>query len=493
MITQEDILNLLKEPESFRIEKTMSVSNTDKFCEAICAFANDMPDSRKNGYLLIGVNDDGSLSGLKATDIIQKNISDIRTAGNILPQPNMSVQPIHFDDGDVLVVEVIPSYEPPVRYKGRAYIRIGPRKGIATPEEENILTEKRQYYVRSFDVSPCRDATLEDIDQSLFLNSYLPRAVSPEVLQNDSRDIKDKMASLRLYDKTRDCPTNAALLLFGKNVDYFFPGAYVQFVQFAGVDNAAEITNQNEFRGNLMSSLPVLKTFVETSVIKKWPVPVSALQEKIKYNYPEWAIRELLMNAIMHRDYSGNTPVKFYIYADRLEITNPGGLYGNARPENFPDVNDYRNPVISEALKILGYVNKYNRGVARVKQELWENGNGEAAFTLDKITVFAVSVYDNKAKSFIPSKGITSPALMDRISKRGADILRFCLVKERTRQEIFDHLGISSQTTNVRAHLYPLIDAGLIEYKKKEVTSRGQRYLITEKGKQYLNSLEAEQ
>ena len=488
MITQEDVLNLLKEPESFRIEKTTSVTNMDKFCEAICAFSNDMPDSRKNGYLLIGVNDDGSLSGLKITDEIQKNISSIRTAGNILPQPNMTVQPFYFDGGDVLVVEVSPSYEPPVRYKGRTHIRIGPRKGIATLEEENTLTEKRQYYIRSYDVSPCRDASLEDIDQSLFLNHYLPLAVSPELVQNDTRDIRDKMASLRLYDKTRDCPTNAAILLFGKNVDYFFPGAYVQFVQFDGVDNAAEIVNQNEFRGNLMSVLPVLKTFVETSVVKKWPVPVSALQEKIKYNYPEWAIRELLMNAIMHRDYSGNTPIKFYIYADRLEITNPGGLYGNARPENFPDVNDYRNPVISEALKILGYVNKYNRGVARVKQELRENGNGEAVFTLDNITVFAVRVFDNKSDDAKPLDTSASSVLLERISKRGADILRFCLAKERTRQEIFDHLGISSQTTNVRAHLYPLIDAGLIEYKKKEAATRGQRYLITEKGKQYLRS-----
>ena len=492
MISQEDILNLLKEPESFRVEKTTSVSNMDKFSEAICAFANDMPDSRKNGYLLIGVNDDGTLSGLKVTDEIQKNISAIRTSGNILPQPNMTVQPFYFDEGDVLVVEVAPSYEPPVRFKGKTCIRIGPRKGTATQEEENSLTEKRQYYIRSFDMSPCRDATLEDIDQSQFLNNYLPLAVSPEIIENDTRSIKDKMASLRLYDKTRDCPTNAAVLLFGKNVDYFFPGAYVQFVQFDGTDNAAEIVNQNEFRGSLMSVLPVLKTFVETSVVKKRPVPVSALQEKIEYNYPEWAVRELLMNAIMHRDYSGNTPVKFYIYSDRLEITNPGGLYGNARPENFPNVNDYRNPVISEALKVLGYVNKYNRGIARVKQELRENGNGEATFTLDKITVFAVSVYDNKLNAGASPKTIVSPTLLDRISKRGAEILHFCLEKERTRQEIFDHLGISSQTTNVRAHLYPLIDAGLIAYKKKEVASRGQRYLVTEKGIQYLKLLEAE-
>lgn len=73
---------------------------------------------------------------------------------------------------------------------------------------------------------------------------------------------------------------------------------------------------------------------------------------------------------------------------------NPGGLYGNARPENFPNVNDYRNPVIAEAMKILGYVNRFNRGIARVKKELDDNSNPEAVFDYRKIGVFGITVYD---------------------------------------------------------------------------------------------------
>ena len=99
----------------------------DKFCEAICAFANDMPNSKKKGYLLIGVNDDGSRCGLKATDELLLKLSAIRTDGNILPLPVMSVDYIPFEDGDVIVVEVVPSILPPVRYRGRTYIRISAR------------------------------------------------------------------------------------------------------------------------------------------------------------------------------------------------------------------------------------------------------------------------------------------------------------------------------------------------------------------------------
>ena len=112
MITKEELLDLLKSTETYRVEKTISTTNMDKFCEAICAFANDMPNSKKKGYLLIGVNDDGSRCGLKATDELLLKLSAIRTDGNILPLPVMSVDFISFEDGDVIVVEVVPSILP---------------------------------------------------------------------------------------------------------------------------------------------------------------------------------------------------------------------------------------------------------------------------------------------------------------------------------------------------------------------------------------------
>jgi ATP-dependent DNA helicase RecG len=99
----------------------------DKFCEAICAFSNDMPASRKNGYLIIGAKDDGSIAGMKVDDALLKKIAGIRSDGNILPLPTMSVERFILPEGDLLVVEVRPSDLPPVRYRGRAFIRIGPR------------------------------------------------------------------------------------------------------------------------------------------------------------------------------------------------------------------------------------------------------------------------------------------------------------------------------------------------------------------------------
>lgn len=131
---------------------------------------------------------------------------------------------------------------------------------------------------------------------------------------------------------------------------------------------------------------------IELSVKKRYPVPVSVFREETITNYPYWAIRELMMNACMHRDLQSNAPIRLYEYANHIEIMNPGGLYGDARPENFPNVNDYRNPLIASSMKTLGYVNMFNRGIGQVQIELKNNGNPPAKFNINLLTAFAVNI-----------------------------------------------------------------------------------------------------
>ena len=95
------------------------------------------------------------------------------------------------------------------------------------------------------------------------------------------------------------------------------------------------------------------------------------------------------MNAVMHRDYSSTAPLRITWLADRLEIQSPGGLFGEASPENFPRQTSYRNPVVAEALKGLGYVNRYGRGVIRAQDALAANGSRPAEFEFDAGYVLA--------------------------------------------------------------------------------------------------------
>ena len=413
MITKDEIQSLLHSTETYRIERTISTGNMDKFCEAICAFANDLPDSRKKGYLLIGAYDDGRLSGLKVDDDLLKKISGIRSDGNILPLPVMTVDRIEFPEGDLLVAEVSPSLLPPVRYRGRVFVRIGPRRDIANEAEERLLTERRAAYMATFDATPCLGSSLDDLELDYIRNTYLPSVVDADILNQDKRDIKDKLASIHLYDRKHDCPTYGAIILFGKNPRYYMPGNYVQYVRFQGTEKGGDVLNEKRLQGPLYRMLPVLESFVSDAIITQRPVTASLFREKTIINYPQNALRELIMNACMHRDYQANMPIRLYQFDNHIEIMNAGGLYGEARPENFPMVNDYRNPIVAEAMKEMKYVNMFNQGVKRVQDMLRQNGNKEAEFDVSKLTVFCVDVFSNEDKATQTTTQTTTRTLSD--------------------------------------------------------------------------------
>jgi len=489
MISSNDIFKLLNSTESAHIERTTSTDNMDKFCQAICAFSNDVSGSGKNGYLIIGVHDNGKLSRLKVDDKLLLKISNIRTDGNILPQPVMTVEKFSFDDGDVLVTEVQPSEFPPVRYRGRIWVRVGPRKSIATEAEEKILTERRLSNVHTFDAMPCLGTTLDDLDIAIIKKEYLPKAVAEEVLSEDKRTIDKQLASLGLYDLRYNCPTNGAIVLFCVNPERYLHGSYIQYVRFKGKDRAGDIINEHKFSGNLCRELPKVDTFIETSIAQKRPIPVSVLREETFSKYPNWATRELLMNAIMHRDYETNAPVQFYEYDDRIEVQNPGGLYGKVTPDNFPNVSDYRNPFIAEAMKVLGYVNRFSRGVYRVQKELMENGNGKAVFDFSLVTAF--KVIENISEKYLDEgfgaettqeKPKKSPRNVQETSKKRPRSIQEEIVEAIkinptiTRKELENQLGYSHG--KIKYHISQLVKQGVI---KHEGATKSGKWVIINK------------
>ena len=452
MITKEEVLQLLKSTETYRIERTASTSDMDKFQEAICAFSNDLPSSRKNGYLILGARDNGSLSGLKVDDALMKKIAGIRSDGNILPLPMMSVERFEFEEGDLLVVEVYPALVPPVRYRGRTFIRMGPRRDIATESEERLLLEKRASYMATFDATPCFGASLNDIDTQFIEHQYLPHIIDADILATDKRPLKEQLAAIHLYDIDNDCPTNAAIILFGLNASFFLHGCYVQYVHFAGEDKGSEILNERQIKGSLCSVLPKLENFVKDAIVTARPMPVSMLREQIVFNYPELALRELLMNACMHRDYQSNMPIRIYQFSNRIEILNAGGLYGQARPENFPTINDYRNPIIAEAMRGMKYVNMFNRGIQRVKNMLKENGNPEPNFNVNKITAFEVTIQ--------PSLSLNLVTDGDKVTKSTEmmnEVISFCQ-QPRSLTEIMKHLQLKHRNNTKSRYVDPLIE-----------------------------------
>jgi len=380
-MTTDELRALIVGGSADRIKRTRSTTDTGKFREAICAFSNDMPGYGRPGYLVIGVDDDGSSAGLVATDDLLQQFASYRDDGQILPQPLVSVsqQPHPDGGGDVIVVEVRPHDLPPVRFKGRIHIRVGPRKATASEAEERVLVERRSSRFPTFDATPCPEGGLRRMDLETFRQTYRPHAVAAEVIAENHREVAEQLAALRFYNLKRGCPTNAGMIVFGDDPLDLFPGAKVQFVQFAGAELADEVLSEKVFTGNLITQLSELDSFLKGRFTQK-PVKASELREVAVFDFPTDAVRELLMNAVLHRDYQSTSPVRFYQFSDRIEIQNPGGLYGEASPENFPRVNAYRNPIVAEAMHVLGYVNRFGRGIARAKRALLDNGSAEPSF-----------------------------------------------------------------------------------------------------------------
>ncbi len=390
MISKVELDKLLVELEQDRVEKTISTNDADKFGEAICSFCNDFPAHKKPGYLIVGVYDNGNRCGLQKDEKILQTLMDFRTDGRIVPPPIITVAGFEYSDGYVAVAEVQPSFQPPARYKGKVCIRIGPRKGTASPMEERILSEKRSSFAVTWDCLPCYGSTLKDISIDIFKYTYLPTAIDEETLSANGREIKEQLASLKFYDLKADCPTNAAILMFGTNPRFYIPGAAVQYVRFVGEDEVSEFEYETRFEGDLCTQMKVMEDFIKSQIIKK---VLHNIGEEHQFNFPISAIKELLFNAVIHRDYQSNAAIKFYEFNDRIEISNAGGLFGKARPENFPSENDYRNPTIAEASYNLGYVNRFNLGVQRAKDALVKNGNPEPQFIIDEPTSFSVKIF----------------------------------------------------------------------------------------------------
>ncbi|MFQ5671509.1 MAG: ATP-binding protein [Nitrospinales bacterium] len=392
MISPDKIETLIKKPESDRIEKKESLSDKDKIRQTICAFANDLPNHDKPGYLLVGICDDETFSGVEVTDKILRDLSDLRSDGNILPPPVITVEKANAQGYDVAVVAVQPSRSPPVRCRGRTYVRVGPTTRVANGEEERRLSEKRRHKNTPFDQQPQEEATLDDLDLEFFNRTYLPGVVDREALRANERLVGDRLISCRLLAPDGRTPTIAGILILGIDPKRWIPGAYIQFLRVDGSELSDPIIDSKELSSNLNSQASLVADLLKLNIHSASNVGKDFRRQET-LDYPDEALRELVFNALIHRTYEGtNAPVRISWFDDRIEITSPGGLFGNVTPENFGQFTDYRNPTIAEAMRALGYVEKFGVGVQRARKLLEKNGNPPPDFNFDEQAFVLVTV-----------------------------------------------------------------------------------------------------
>lgn len=393
--SDQELTTMLTDLESDQVERkeTLRGDAPTTVRQAVCAFANDLPGHGRAGVIFIGAKDDGTPANTPVTDDLLLQLANLKTDGNIVPPPTLTVQKRILGGHVFAVVIVEPADAPPVRYQGRIYIRIGPRRAIATAQDERILNEKRRFRDRPFDMQPVMSATLTDLDQRLFQDRYLPAAFAPDVLEANERTLEQRLAATKMIASVHQpIPTVVGLLVLCHRSRDFLPGAYIQFLRIDGTEITDPIIDEQTIDGTLDDIL----RRIDEKVIAHNRTAIdftSGTIEKRTYTYPLVAVQQLVRNAVLHRTYEVSyAPTRLYWFNDRIEISSPGGPYGAVTPENFgqPGITDYRNPNIAEALRVLGYVQRFGAGIQLARRELQKNGNPELAFAIQATFVNAI-------------------------------------------------------------------------------------------------------
>lgn len=352
------IQSLLAKNEGKTLEFKENIRSLGNIVRTVVAFANTA-----GGTIVIGVRDKTrEIIGIKDALSDEERLAN-SFADSIQPMLIPDIQILAWRDRELITVTV-PHLVGPyfVRAEGPdigVYIRLGSTNRRAG--SETIADIKRLTHNTFFDEQPCLKVNTEAIDF---------RAAS-ELFARVSRSLpKSKLKSIGLVTEFsgREMPTQGAVLLFGKNRRDIFPDAAIRCARFAGKDKS-RFLDQAEIDEYLPQAVESAIAFIERNT--RQGLQVGRLKSSVVSEYPPLAIRETVINAVVHADYSmGGGGIQIAIFDDRIEITNPGFLpYGLTIEAALSGVSRLRNRVIGRVFRELGFIEQWGSGINRIIAE----------------------------------------------------------------------------------------------------------------------------
>lgn len=340
-------------PENQNIE--WKESWKDEYLKWICGFAN-----ASGGKIIIGKNDLGKVVGLKGSKKLLEEIPNkTRDILGIIVDVNLH----QTKEGDFIEI-IVEDYPYPVNYKGQYHYRSGSTKQeLKGAALDRFLLQKKGI---RWDGVPVPKVTIDDLKNETFeifrKKALKAQRIDDDVLNDDNENLLENLKLLENKYLKR-----AAILLFHPNPDKFVTGAYVKIGYFESDD---ELKYQDEIQGNIFEQLEKTIDLLFTKYIKS-SISYEGLNRVEKYEYPKDAVREALLNAVSHKDYSGGVPIQISVYPDKLIFWNEGQLPDDWTIEKLLEKHPSKpfNPDIANALFRSGYIESWGRGIRKMINE----------------------------------------------------------------------------------------------------------------------------
>ena len=471
--------------------------NPERTLKTITAFANDL-NNWGGGYIVIGIEEKNGTAvlppvGVKIEEIdsIQKELNQI--CRKIIPNYFPIVEPIDFQNKKILILwcpggSVRPYKAPNSLKKGSQYfyfIRKYSNTVKPTIEEERELIGMSNQI--PFDDRVNYRHSVNDFD--LFsIRTFLNRVGSEmekELGQMTIEDIARKMNIAEGSDENL-LPKNVGLLFFAKHPQKIFPSAKIEIVLFD--DEAGTSYTEKIFTGNLSEQLYNCLDFLENQVVKEKIIKSPDRAEADRFfNYPYLALEEAVCNAVYHRGYNNDSPIEIRIFPNRIDIISFPGPLPPLNEENLKnyrfDVRKYRNRRIGEFLKELHLTEGRQTGIPTILKEIEKNESLKPIFETDEQrTYFKVSF--TVQAHFVKATPQATPQ-----ATRVKSILNYCK-SPKTGEQIRITTGINDKKYFRKEILSPLLEEELLKMTiPDKPRSPHQRYVITKKGRNFLDSL----
>ena len=335
---------------------------------------------------------------------------------------------VEFNGRKVIVIRVSERTDKPVFAFGVAYKRVG--KSNLKMDRDEILRLFRESRRISFEDE--KICTISELDYGK-IKSFIERASAYRraVLPSDPKSVLDNLGML-----LNDHINIAGLLAFGRNPQKYFPYACIKIGKFV----SGSIIFEKEIKGDIIEQIE--RAYAEVLSLIKREIKVKGLKREEVYEYPPKALREAVVNAVAHRDYSIKSPIYIRIYEDRIEFENPGGLIDlTVEDLKKPHKSILRNPKIAEVLYYLGFIEKWGIGTLMIIKECILNGNGEPVFESNgsfKLTIFSryfssLDPVERKIIDYIGEKGVVERREIQEHLKLAESTVRKYLIKLRLR------------------------------------------------------------